>query len=236
MAGIYTLVFMLMQFISITSEMPVSNTTDHITAGFEASCTQALYKKINDPSLNPDALTQALKGYNLLRFKNVTANNSILTIIDYSKSSDAQRFFVIDVSKGSILFKSLVAHGKNSGTKYADSFSNKKCSYKSSIGFFLTGDTYYGKHGLSLRLTGLEKDINDNAMDRAIVIHSASYVNEEFIKNHGRLGRSYGCPALPQENYENIINTIRDKICLFIYYPDKDYLLESKIINPPDNI
>ncbi len=236
MAGIYTLVFMLMQFVSITSEMPVSNAPDHITAGFEASCVQDLYKKINDPALNPEALAQALKGYNLLRFKNVTANNSILTIIDYSKSSDARRFFVIDISKGSILFKSLVAHGKNSGTNYADSFSNKKYSYKSSIGFFLTGDTYYGKHGLSLHLTGLEKDINDNAMERAIVIHSASYVNEEFIKIHGRLGRSYGCPALSQENYEDIINTIRDKSCLFIYYPDKDYLLKSKIINPPYNI
>jgi len=240
MTSIYPLVFILMQFISISNEMPGNNEPNHMAAGNSLvtveSYIQTLYAQINDPALNPDAFTQALKGYNLLRSKKLTTNNRILTIIDYSKSSEVRRFFVIDISKGRILFKSLVAHGRNSGINYAESFSNKKCSYKSSIGFFLTGDTYYGKHGFSLRLTGLEEDINDNAMDRAIVIHSASYVNEEFIKRYGRLGRSYGCPALPQENYENIVNTIKDNTCLFIYYPDKEYLLESKIINPPGKI
>jgi hypothetical protein len=227
MTSIYTILFVLTQFISLSGEKDVFAYSPAGNRGY----VQALYKQINDPQLNFEALAQAIKGYSLMRNNNITSGNPVLTIIDYSLPSDSRRFFVIDVHKGSILYKSLVAHGRNSGANYAVSFSNRKGSHKSSIGFFVTGVTYYGKHGLSLRLKGLEKDINDNAMDRALVIHAASYVNEEFIKSYGRLGRSYGCPALPKENYENIVNTIRDKTCVFVYYPDKDYLAESEIIN-----
>jgi hypothetical protein len=227
MTSIYTIVFVLMQLVSLSGE---KETSVYSPAG-DRDYVKALYNKINDPELNIDALERAIKGYSLMMHKNITSGNPVLTIIDYSLPSDSRRFFVIDLVKGSILYKSLVAHGRNSGANYAVSFSNKKGSHKSSIGFFVTGETYHGKHGLSLRLKGLEKDINDNAMDRAVVIHAASYVNEEFIKRYGRLGRSYGCPALPKENYENIVNTIRDKTCVFIYYPDKDYLAESEIIN-----
>jgi hypothetical protein len=227
MTSIYTIVFVLMQLVSLAGE---KETSVYSPAG-DIGYVKDLYNQINDPELNIEALTEAIKGYSLMRQRNITAGNPVLTIIDYSLPSDSRRFFVIDVSKGSILYKSLVAHGRNSGVNYAVSFSNRKGSHKSSIGFFVTGETYHGKHGLSLRLNGLERNINDNAMDRAVVIHAASYVNEEFIKEYGRLGRSYGCPALPKENYENIINTIRDKTCVFIYYPDNNYLAESEIIN-----
>ena len=227
MTSIYTIVFVLMQFISLSGEKE----TSVYSPAMDRDYVQSLYNQINDPELNIEALAQAIKGYSLMIYKNITSGNQVLTIIDYSLPSESPRFFIIDVSKGSILYKSLVAHGRNSGANYAVSFSNRKGSLKSSIGFFVTGETYYGKHGLSLRLNGLERNINDNAMDRAIVIHAASYVNEEFVKRYGRLGRSYGCPALPKENYENIVNTIKDKTCVFIYYPDREYLAESEIIN-----
>lgn len=231
----FTLTFILVQLISYANEITGNETSDaiiwknsHIT---NDKYVQYVYAQINDPELNFEAFNQAFGGYNMLRRKNIMNNDLILTIIDYSKSSNDERFFVIDIGERKILYKSLVAHGRNSGINYAKSFSNNKCSYMSSIGFFLTDETYYGKHGFSLRLDGLEKNINDNARERAIVIHSAGYVNEEFIKEYGRLGRSHGCPALPCHNYEKIINTIKDKSCLFIYYPDKKYTEESEFVN-----
>lgn len=231
----FTLTFILVQLISYPHEITVNKSPDY-TAGENSIITierfaQNVYTQINDPELSFKALNQALKGYNLLRCKNIMNNDLILTIIDYSKPSNTRRFFVIDINERKILYKSLVAHGKNSGVRYASSFSNNKYSYKSSIGFFLTDETYYGKHGFSLRLDGLEKDINDNARERAIVIHSASYANEAFIEKYGRLGRSHGCPALPYSNYENIVNTIKDKTCLFIYYPGKKYMKDSEFVN-----
>jgi hypothetical protein len=223
------------QLLSFTSVIPAGKSTNCITwqnsLPVDESYVQNIYSRINDPDLNFEAFNQALRGYKLLMDKNILNNNFILTIIDYSKPSNTERFFVIDINSGKMLYKSLVAHGRNSGLKYASSFSNKKYSYKSSIGFFLTGETYYGKHGFSLRLNGLEKDINDNALERAIVIHSASYVTEEYIKKYGRLGRSHGCPALPVFNYENIVDTIKNKTCLFIYYPDKKYMSNSEFVN-----
>jgi hypothetical protein len=231
----YTLTFILVQLISFTSAITVGKTPDYITGEnshfVDEKFVQNVYNQINDPELNFEALKQALKGYNLLRYRKILNNNFILTIIDYSKPSNTERFFVIDINNRKILYKSLVAHGKNSGVQYASSFSNKQCSYKSSIGFFLTDETYNGNHGFSLRLNGLEKDINDNARERAIVIHSASYVNKEYITKFGHLGRSHGCPALPADNYKNIVEAIKNKTCLFVYYPDKKYLRDSEFIN-----
>ncbi len=231
----YTLTLILMHLLSFASVIPAGKSTDCITwqnsLPFNESYIRNIYYRINDPDLNFEALKQALKGYNVLREQNMLNNNFILTIIDYSKPSNTERFFVIDINSGKMIYKSLVAHGRNSGLEYASSFSNKQCSYKSSIGFFLTGETYYGKHGFSLRLYGLEKNINDNALERAIVIHSASYVTQEYIKKYGRIGRSHGCPALPAYNYENIVETIKNKTCLFIYYPDKKYLCDSEFVN-----
>jgi len=148
---------------------------------------------------------------------------NIVTIIDFSKPSTEKRFFVIDIEKKQLLYKCFVAHGKNSGDNYAKSFSNQSESLKSSLGFYLTSETYYGKHGYSLRLDGLEKDINENARAREIVIHGADYVSDEFIKKYDRLGRSWGCPALPVELSKDIIDKISGGSCLFIYGDDKYY-------------
>lgn len=162
---------------------------------------------------------------------NELQNKKIITIIDFSKLSTQERFFVIDLENKLILYKSLVAHGKNSGENIADSFSNDSKSLKSCLGFFLTAETYTGKHGYSLKLDGLEPGINDNARQRAIVIHGADYVSASFAQQHGRLGRSWGCPALPTDRSKEIIDKISQGSCLFIYGNDPKYLKNSKILN-----
>jgi hypothetical protein len=169
----------------------------------------------------------ALTGYfstDRIRKKN------ILTIIDFSKSSTTRRCYVIDMDKRKLIYNCLVAHGRNSGDNFADSFSNEPESLKSSLGFYLTAETYSGKHGYSLRLDGLEKSFNDNARSREIVIHGADYVSQEFIDAHGRLGRSWGCPALPVEITKEVIDKISDGSCLFIYGKDENYFKNSSYI------
>ena len=170
----------------------------------------------------------AILGYR--QIDNLRKKN-ILTIIDFSKSSAKKRFFVIDLENRQLLYKCYVAHGKNSGENYAKSFSNQSESLKSSLGFFLTAETYYGKHGFSLRLDGIEKSINDNARTREIVIHGADYVSDDFIKKYGRLGRSWGCPALPLEVSKEVIEKISDGSCLFNYGDDDYYKKNSGLIN-----
>jgi hypothetical protein len=160
----------------------------------------------------------ALKGFYKLK-ENGLIKKNILTIIDFSLSSNLKRLWVIDLASKSILFQSLVAHGRNTGEEYANSFSNKANSFKSSIGFYATGEVYQGKHGLSLRLDGLEKGINDNARNRGVVMHAADYVSATFIKNNTRLGRSQGCPAIPTAISKEIISAIKDQSCLYIYHP-----------------
>ena len=147
-----------------------------------------------------------------------------------SLSANKNRLFLIDVENKKILHKSIVAHGKNSGGEYAKNFSNQVGSFKSSIGFYKTGETYHGKHGLSLRLDGLEYS-NSNARKRAIVIHAADYVSQNFIKNYGRLGRSLGCPSLPKKDYDQVIHRIKNGSLLFIYYPEGHYLKNSTLAN-----
>jgi hypothetical protein len=156
---------------------------------------------------------------------------NVITIIDFSKPSTENRFFVIDLETKRLIYKCFVAHGKNSGDNYAKSFSNKPESLKSSPGFYVTAETYSGKHGYSLKLDVLEKSINDNARAREIVIHGAEYVSEEFISKYGRLGRSWGCPALPVDISKEVIDMISDGSCLFIYSNDNYYNKNSDFIN-----
>lgn len=187
------------------------------------------YSQLRDQDLNFNAFDYGLKGFLRLKEEGKIDNSRFLTIIDMSVSANENRFFVIDVANQKIVHKSKVAHGRNSGQEFATNFSNHMSSYQTSLGFYKTGELYQGKHGLSLRLDGLE-DANSNARARAVVIHAADYVSEMFIKNNGRLGRSLGCPALPSEGYQDIIGKIKEGSLLFIYHPTKSYLNSSKLI------
>lgn len=171
----------------------------------------------------------AVKGFEKL-FKQGKLSTDILSVCDFSQSSNQKRLFVIDLENRQVLFNSLVAHGKNTGEEFASKFSNIPSSLQSSLGFYVTGNTYQGKHGLSLKLNGMEKGFNDNAESRAIVMHGADYVSENFINEQGRLGRSFGCPSVPVELCRPIINSVKEGSCLFIYYPDKNYLSHSKLV------
>jgi hypothetical protein len=177
------------------------------------------------------AFSMALKGFTKMRNKGLISADSIITIIDFSKSSKRKRLYVIDLKNQEMLFNTVVAHGRNSGGEYARSFSNKTSSKKSSLGFYITDGTYFGSNGYSLKLKGSEKGINDKALARAIVMHGADYADEEAIGQKGSLGRSYGCPAVPQKYNQQIIDTIKEGNCLFVYYPDKNYLKKSKLLN-----
>lgn len=181
------------------------------------------------PPLN--LLQTALAGYDLLVEDKTIRRSEVITIIDFSLQSDRERLWVLDLKQGKVLFHCLVSHGRNSGELKAVNFSNTPGSYESSPGFYVTGETYIGKHGLSLTLDGLESGINDKARERAIVIHGADYVSDDFIRNYGRLGRSLGCPAVPVELSEDIIKTIKGGSCLFIYAPQPGYMSNSRIIS-----
>ena len=177
-----------------------------------------------------ESFAVALKGYYALKEKGLI-KKEILTIIDFSMSSNSKRLWVIDLISGNVLFNSLVAHGRNTGDEYASNFSNSNESYKSSLGFYATGEIYNGKHGMSLRLDGLEKGVNDNARARGIVMHAADYVSDSFIQNNHRLGRSQGCPAVPAGLSKEIISVIKDKSCFFIYHPSRDSKFATKSIS-----
>jgi hypothetical protein len=181
-----------------------------------------------DKILSYEVFNAAVRGY---RQTDNIRKKDIITIIDFSKPSTHKRFFVIDMDKRQLLYQCFVAHGKNSGDNLAGSFSNKPESLKSSLGFYLTAETYSGKHGYSLRLDGLEKSINDNARSREIVIHGAEYVSQKFINKYGRLGRSWGCPALPPEISKEVIDSISHGSCLFIYGRDESYFVNSSFFN-----
>ncbi|WP_194777283.1 murein L,D-transpeptidase catalytic domain family protein [Pararhodonellum marinum] len=182
------------------------------------------------PSSN--VLELGLTGFLKLVSENQMTLDKPLTIIDYSLPSSEKRMWIIDVNSGQILKTSLVSHGRNSGNLHAEMFSNTPSSFMSSLGFYLTAETYQGKHGYSLRLDGLEEGFNDKARERAIVIHGAEYASEEVVKTTGRLGRSLGCPALPETQSKEIIDLIKEQCVLFIFGNDLQYLGESPLIRP----
>jgi hypothetical protein len=187
--------------------------------------------QLENLGLSHEAFVFALQGFYKLKTTGKLQNDSILSVIDFSLPSSRKRLFLINLTKGSLLFNTLVSHGKKSGRETATSFSNQFNSYKSSLGFYITGSPYTGKHGCSLRLEGEEKGINDNAFNRGIVMHSAAYVNEQVISSQGYIGRSEGCPAIPQAVHKMIIEKIKNGSCLYIYSPDKFYVSHSKMIN-----
>lgn len=181
------------------------------------------------PSLT--VLEKTVLGFDNLKKRKKLIPNSKLTIIDYSLASSKKRMWIFDTNNGKVLYNCYVAHGKNSGREVAKSFSNKVDSHKSSLGFYVTGKTYSGKHGLSLYLDGQEEGFNDLARERYIVMHGASYVSEKIAAMQGYMGRSFGCPALPENTSAAVINTIKGGSALFIYAPDKEYNSKSKLLN-----
>lgn len=201
---------------SFTSSAPVS----------ELAAGEQLFEEMElGGTVNFIAFRQAVAGYNRIKEK----SKPILTLIDFSKPSTEKRLFVFDMEKKKLLYSSVVAHGRNSGENYATSFSNQYGSYKSSLGFYLTENTYQGGNGYSLILNGLEKGINDKAKARSIVVHGAAYANPS-VASSGRLGRSLGCPALPTQLARPIINTIKDGSVMFIYANNPRYLAQSHIL------
>ena len=182
--------------------------------------------------LDFDVFKSAMDGYNTID----APNKKLLSIIDYSKPSNEKRLFIIDVENRKLLYNTLVAHGKKSGYVEATKFSNRIGSHKSSLGFYRTGYSYYGKRGYSLQLDGLEKGINDNARQRGIVIHGANYVSERIANGNGVIGRSWGCPAVSKKLSKEIINLLKGGSLLYIYADDEIYKENSVIANLDSNV
>lgn len=200
---------------------------------FEAG-TQDMYDAFqfnNWNRLRYDVFYKAYKGYIVMKSEGMLSNSRYLSVLDFELSANQRRLWVLDLEKHKIVVHELVAHGRNSGEEYANSFSNSHETFKSSLGFYVTGMDYMGKNDFSLRLHGVEEGFNDNAFDRGIVMHGADYVCNRYIRNHKRLGRSQGCPAVPTKINKWLIKTIEGGSCLFIYYPDKNYLKKSEILN-----
>ena len=199
----------------------------------DSSRLNLIYDNLNLDSmgLSAEAFHKAIGGFLSMVLTGEVRNPGILSIIDFTLPSNQKRLFVLDMLNGTLLFNTLVAHGKNSGKLIANRFSNRYNSYMSSLGFYLTGEPFIGQHGYSLRLDGKEKGLNDNVFRRSIIMHPAGYVSEEHIRQWGYLGRSEGCPAIPEELDRPIIDSIRGGSCLFIYAPDKKYLKRSKLLS-----
>lgn len=181
------------------------------------------------PNISPDAIATAIDAYWHAKRRHLT-DKPLVTIVDYSLPSDKRRLAVADVDSGKVLFYTYVAHGKGSGSKYATHFSNRPGTDASSLGVYLTGRTYYGKHGYSLRLYGLEPRFNGSAYRRDIVIHSAWYVSRSFAQDHGRMGVSWGCFALSRKVESALVNLIRGSTVLVGYYPDHRWLRSSTFL------
>ncbi len=185
---------------------------------------------LKEADLSLPVFEKALVGFfNLKSNHQLNRDKEILTVVDFTKSSSTKRMWIIDLKNRALLLNTYVAHGQGSGEDLATAFSNTAESHQSSLGFYVTNETYLGKHGLSLRLDGQDRGSNDLARNRAIVVHGAPYVSEHFIKQTGRLGRSFGCPAIPVELTNQVISIIKDKTCLFINGNSDNY--QSKLLN-----
>jgi hypothetical protein len=198
----------------------------------ESSLSERLYNslQLQNIGLSKSTVEYALKGYQKLVDSGLVNKPKYLTIVDFSQSSRKKRFYILDMESEKLAWNTFVSHGKNSGIDMANNFSNTMSSEKSSLGFYVTKSTYHGKHGLSLRVGGLENGFNDNAEARGIVVHGAAYVNAGRV-NSAYMGRSQGCPALPENEYAQVINIIKDGSVLFVYSPSEEYLQSSSLLN-----
>lgn len=195
----------------------------------------SIYEKIDfcrAAKLNPLVFEQAFRGYsNLKSAGKLSSKDEILTVCDYSLSSNVKRLWIINLSERRVMLNTYVAHGQGTGEEFATTFSNKENSHQSSLGFYITGETYIGEHGLSLYLHGMDDQYNSAAYKRSIVLHGAAYVSETFIRQNQRLGRSWGCPAVAEELAPEIISLIKGGTCLFSYHHDIQYLSTSYWLN-----
>jgi hypothetical protein len=219
--------------LSAVTESPTSPKIESSSNKFDDNTIALAYDsmELDKLGLSEQAFNYAMKGFDYLVQHGKLAKDNIISIVDFSLPSSKKRLFVIDLDDYRVLYNTYVAHGVNSGKEYANQFSNKPESFKSSLGFYQTLNTYMGENGYSLRLNGLERGINDNANSRDIVIHGADYVNESLIRAQGYIGRSWGCPALPEKLHKPIIDKIKNGSCLFIYSANNGYLKKSRIIN-----
>jgi hypothetical protein len=186
---------------------------------------------LGDSGLSEKAFEYGWMGYYKLQKKGLLHKTNILTICDFSQSSSTERMYVIDVRSRKLLYRTFVAHGINSGEEFANSFSNSDESCKSSLGFYVTSNTYMGSNGLSLRIQGVDRGFNDHAARRNIVIHGATYVSLRILHKYGVMGTTFGCPAIPAEMTQQIIPVVKNGSCFFIYYPSKKYLTQSSVLN-----
>lgn len=182
--------------------------------------------------LDADVFKKALSGYmNLKSAQKLGTSQNILTVCDFSLPSSEKRMWIIDMDRKKVLLNDLVAHGQGSGEVMATAFSNTDNSHQSSLGFYVTGETYTGQHGTSLRLLGQDKGFNDAALARGIVVHGANYVNNAYAAANKRIGRSWGCPAVDQAISQKVINYIKGGSCLFIFANHKQYLQAGYWVN-----
>ena len=224
----FIIVFSLCSFSFIGDENP-----EELTVSVE-DFAKDHYQQLKDHSLLYKPFKLGIKGYYKLLNDRKIQNLDYITIVDFTKPSNDKRMYIIDTKEWKIVHRSLVAHGMKTGELFAKDFSNEDNSHQSSLGFYLTGEVYNGKHDKSLKLDGYEYS-NSHARERGVVIHAADYVSSDYIKSNGRLGRSYGCPAIPHEGYDDVIDKIKGGSLFFIYYPDKYYMKKSKFVNTQEN-
>jgi hypothetical protein len=200
-----------------------------VSAGSAAHPPTEPARHLRSSDIPSEALELALRAYRCAQARGLVTE-PILTLIDYSRPSTERRLWVLDLDTGEVRFHELVAHGRESGENHARAFSNVSGSLQSSLGLFLTAETYIGRHGYSLRLDGLEPGLNDRARERAIVMHGADYATASFAATHGRLGRSWGCPALDPRVNRDLIDTIRGGTAVFAYATDDGWMADSSFL------
>ncbi|AXY75191.1 hypothetical protein D3H65_14905 [Paraflavitalea soli] len=212
-----------------TTAPHIKNTSK--SAAFSFLHSMEIYDSLHleDLGLSKMVFRMAVKGMEKLSNAGRLKGN-LISIIDFSQPSTSKRLYVIDMDNYELLYNTWVAHGMKSGKTMAKLFSNKPSSNKSSLGFYVTGEAYQGSNGYSLKLQGMEKGINDFAYRRAIVIHGADYVSEQWISSQGYIGRSKGCPAVPVDVCQPMIDQIKDGTCLFIYHPTSTYRAKSPLL------